>query len=190
MIRRIHHTIFSGFHNATERWLPGLLARFTFAAVLLHYFIHSARTKVGDGLAGFLQIDDGAFVQILPKAMENTGYDSSQLALFPDKLMVYFGTYGEFILPILIVIGLFTRIASIGMIVFIVVQSVVDIVGHHADADTIGVWFDRFSNSVILDQRAMWVFLLFYLVIYGAGKVSLDFLLSRKSARETMDIGT
>jgi len=183
MIRRIHSTIFNGIYNATEQWLPGLLARFIFAAVLLNYYIHSAKTKVGDGLAGFFQIDDGAFVQILPKAMESAGYDSSQLALFPDKLMVYFGTYGEFILPLLIVIGLFTRIASIGMIVFIVVQSVVDIVGHHADAETIGSWFDRFANSAILDQRAMWVFLLFYLTIYGAGKLSLDYLLAKKSAQ-------
>ncbi|MBX2886933.1 MAG: DoxX family protein [Granulosicoccus sp.] len=180
----MHNTIFNGIHNVTERWLPGLLARFVFAAVLLHYYIHSAATKVGDGIAGFFQIDDGAYVQILPKAMENAGYDSTQLALFPEKMMVYFGTYGEFILPVLIVIGLFTRIAAIGMIVFIVVQSVVDIVGHHADADTIGAWFDRFSNSVILDQRAMWVFLLFYLLIYGAGKLSIDYMLSDKSAQQ------
>lgn len=187
MIRRLHSTIFTGIYTATERWLPGLLARFVFAAVLFHYYIHSATTKVGDGIAGFFQVGDGAFVQILPKAMENVGYDSTQLSLFPDKMMVYFGTYGEFILPVLIVIGLFTRIAAMGMIAFIVAQSVVDIIGHHADAETIGMWFDRFSNAAILDQRAMWVFLLFYLIIYGAGKISLDYLITSKSVAQEDD---
>ncbi|MEM6985258.1 MAG: DoxX family protein, partial [Pseudomonadota bacterium] len=92
---------------------------------------------------------------------------------------VYAGTYAEFILPVLIVVGLFTRLAALGMIGFVFVQSFVDITGHHADAETIGAWFDRFSDATILDQRAMWVFLLAYLAIYGAGKLSIDQLLRR-----------
>ncbi len=176
MWARAHNAVFGGIHKATAEWLPGFLARFIFAAVLLKYYLNSAQTKVGDGVAGFFTIDDGAFVQILPKAMEQVGYDSTQLAFFPEKLMVYAGTYAEFILPVLIVIGLFTRIAAIGMIVFVLVQSIVDIVGHHADAETIGAWFDRLPGSTILDQRSLWVFLLLYLVVYGAGKISLDHL--------------
>ena len=41
--------------GAVERgldpWFTGLLARFVFAAVLLVYYLNSASTKVGDGLA-------------------------------------------------------------------------------------------------------------------------------------------
>ncbi len=42
----------------------------------------------------------------------------------------------------------------------------------------------------MLDQRAMWVFLLFYLVIYGAGKVSVDHLLSNKFTQGQNDSGS
>ena len=74
----------------------------------------------------------------------------------------------------LIIIGLFTRFAALGMIVFIVVQSIVDITGHNAGAETIGAWFDRFSDAAILDQRLLWIFPLVYLFFYGAGRLSLD----------------
>jgi putative oxidoreductase len=102
--------------------------------------------------------------------------------LIPWDLIVYLGTYSEFLLPLLIVIGLLTRVAALGMIVFVAVQSYVDIVFHHADPETIGAFFDRLSDATILDQRALWVFLLTYLVIRGPGRVSVDHLLYRVSA--------
>ena len=179
-ITRLHNGIFDFVQRILQDWFPGLLSRFVFAAVLFMYFINSAKTKVGEGVTGFFTIDDGAFIQILPTVMEQYGYDSTQIPLFPYQLIVYAGTYAEFILPLLIVLGLFTRIAAVGMVVFVFVQSVVDITAHHADDTTIGAWFDRISDSAILDQRALWVFLLIYLAVYGAGKVSLDYLLSRK----------
>ena len=55
--------------------------------------------------------------------------------------------------------------------------SYVDVFGHDK-ASELGAWFDGFSNSLILDQRALWVFLLVYLVIRGAGAISLDYLLA------------
>ena len=113
--------------------------------------------------------------------MEQYGYDATQIPVFPYHLIVYAGTYSEFILPALIVLGLFTRIAALGMVVFVFIQSYVDITAHAADEKTIGAWFDRVQDSAILDQRALWVFLLIYLAIYGAGKVSLDHLFSRKN---------
>jgi len=98
---------------------------------------------------------------------------------FPWDIIVFAGTYAEFVLPILIVLGLFTRLAAFGIVGFIVVQSTVDIAFHGADAATIGAWFDHLSNAVILDQRALWVFLLVTLVVKGAGALSLDALLAR-----------
>jgi len=184
MIRSIvslHDTLFGALQRSLESWLPGLLARLVFAAVLLVYFYNSALKKVGDGALGLLTVTDNAYFQILPPVVEQYGYDASQIPLFPWDIIVYLGTYSEFILPALIILGLFTRLAALGMIVFIAVQSYVDIAFHGADAETIGAYFDRFSDAVILDQRALWVFLLAYLVIHGAGKVSLDYLLVRGS---------
>jgi putative oxidoreductase len=179
-IANLHESVFGGLQYALEDWLLGLLARLAFAAVLFFYFFNSAMTKIGEGVLGFLTITDGAYVQMFPKVMEAVSYDSTQIAFFPYGLIAYAGTYAEIILPVLIVIGLFTRLAALGMIGFVFVQSYVDITGHGADEKTIGAWFDRLSDSAILDQRALWVFLFVYLVIRGAGAVSLDRLFGGK----------
>lgn len=84
--------------------------------------------------------------------------------------LVLFGSWAEMILPLLILLGLFTRGAALGMIGFIIVQSLTDIFGHGADAATIGGWFDRASDALILDQRLLWVFLLLVLVVQGGGR--------------------
>lgn len=173
-LTRLHNSFFGFIQRSLQNWLPGALARLTFASVLMMYFLNSAKTKVGDGVAGILQVQDNAYFQILPKVVEQFGYDASQVPVFPYQWIVYAGTYSEFILPVLIVIGLFTRIAAFGMIVFVAVQTYVDITAHAVDAKTIGAFFDRIPDSTIADQRALWLFLLIYLVIYGAGKLSLD----------------
>jgi len=165
---------------ALDGWFLGLLARFVFAAVLLIYYLNSAATKVGDGIAGFFAVGDNAYFQILPSVVEAYGYDASQVPFFPWDIIVFAGTYAEFILPLLIVLGLFTRLAAIGMIGFTLVQSTVDIAFHGVDAKTIGSWFDRLPDAAILDQRAFWVFLLLVLVVKGAGVVSLDWALGKK----------
>ena len=107
--------------------------------------------------------------------MEAAGYDTSQLSLFHWAVVVA-GTLAEFILPALIVLGLLTRLAAVGMIGFIVVQSLTDLFGHGgiAHEGTLGAWFDRASDALILDQRAFWVLALLILVFKGAGALSLD----------------
>jgi putative oxidoreductase len=152
-------------------------ARLVFAGVLLVYYWHSGLTKIGDGLLGVLRLDAGVYIQMFPRAFEAAGYDPSALP-FPYKLIALAGTYAEFILPALIVLGLLTRLAALGMIVFVVVQSWTDIVGHGLDAATIGAWFDRDSAALIADQRALWLFLLLVLLLRGAGPLSLDRILA------------
>ena len=151
-------------------------ARLVFAGVLLVYYWHSGLTKIGDGLFGFLALDTGVYIQMFPRAFAAAGYDPSALP-FSYKLIALAGTYAEFILPALIVLGLLTRLAALGMIVFVIVQSWTDIVGHGLDAATIGAWFDRDSASLIADQRALWLFLLLFLLLRGAGPLSLDRIL-------------
>lgn len=179
-ITALHDKVFGFVQRSLEDWLPGLLARLVFAAVLLVYFLNSALKKVGEGMSGIFTVTDNAYFQILPSVVERYGYDASRVPFFPYDIIVYLGTYAEILLPVLIVIGLFTRIAALGMIVFVIVQSYVDIAFHNVDSETIGTWFDRFSDAVILDQRALWVFLLVYLVVRGAGRVSVDHLLHRR----------
>jgi putative oxidoreductase len=156
-------------------------ARFLFAAILLMYFWVSGLTKLGDGLLGLFQPALGAYAQIFPKAMEAAGYDVSQLGLW-HTLVVLAGTWAEFILPALIVLGLATRLVALGMIGFVIVQSLTDMFGHGllAEPGAVGAWFDRVPDSVIMDQRALWIFLLAVLVLKGAGPLSLDRLVERR----------
>ena len=82
-------------------------------------------------------------------------------------------------MPLLLVLGLFTRLAALGMVGFVIVQSLTDIFGHMAGAATIGQFFDAMPDAVILDQRALWMMVLAVLVGLGAGPLSLDRLLRR-----------
>ena len=150
-----------------------MAARFAFAAVLLVYFWASGLTK----LDGIFTPSLGAYAQIFPRAMEAAGYDPGQMGALRG-LIVLVGAWAELILPALIVAGLATRLAALGMIGFIMVQSLTDIVGHKAGPATIGAWFDRASDALILDQRAFWVLALTILVMKGAGGFSLDRLVA------------
>ncbi|MEM6973247.1 MAG: DoxX family protein [Pseudomonadota bacterium] len=172
------------FERALDGWLPGLAARLVFAAVLFGYFWNAALTKIGDGVGGVFTIVDGAYFQIVPPIVEAAGYDASAVAFWPWGFIVTLGTYSEFLLPLLIVVGLFTRIAALGMIVFIIVQSYVDIAFHAVDAETMGALFDRIPTAAIMDQRALWIFMLLVLVVKGAGALSLDALIGRAAGGE------
>ncbi|MCA0869998.1 DoxX family protein [Seohaeicola saemankumensis] len=179
MLVSLHDAVFDLVERGGD-WLLPLLARFVFAATLLVYYWNSAMTKVGDGLFGLFRPSVGAYAQIFPKQFEAVGYDVSQLSTL-HWLVVVAGTWAEFILPALIVLGLATRLAALGMIGFVVMQSLTDIYGHNADPATIGAWFDRLADSAIMDQRLFWVFTLGFLVIKGAGALSLDALLRHRA---------
>lgn len=157
-----------------------LAARFAFAASLAVFYFNSGLTKLGEGIFGIFQPSLGAYAQIFPRAMEAAGYDLNQLNAF-HWAVVTAGTVAEFVLPVLIIVGLFTRFAALGMIGFIIVQSLTDLIGHNKwnDPLVLGAWFDRMPDGVILDQRMFWVISLAILVFKGAGWLSLDRFLAR-----------
>lgn len=156
-------------------WMLPTAARLVFAGVLLGYFWASAVTKLGDGI---FTPSVGAYAQIFPLLLEAAGYDADQLGLWP-RLVVLAGTWAEIVLPALIVAGLFTRLAALGMIGFILMQSLTDVYGHLAGPETVGAWFDRVPDALILDQRAFWVLLFLVLILKGAGPISADRVLAR-----------
>lgn len=160
-------------------WLLPTAARLVFAGVLLGYFWTSALTKLGDGV---FTPSVGAYAQIFPRMLEAAGYDAGQLGLWP-RLVVLAGTWAEFVLPALIVLGLLTRLAALGMAGFVGMQSLTDIHGHGAGPETVGAWFDRASDALILDQRAFWMLLFLVLILKGAGPLSADQALRRAFGR-------
>ena len=183
IFEKFHNLVFSMFQRLAGSWFLGLSSRLVISSVLLMYFINSARTKVGSGFPDFLIPGSGAYMQIIPSIAAASDYDTDAIALIPYGLIVYMGTYAEFIFPVLILIGLFTRIASIGMLGFIAVMTYVDITFHGAGAETVGMFFDRVQDSAISDQRLLWAFPLFYLIVKGAGTISLDHLFAGSKKR-------
>ena len=172
----LHHAIFTRLSALGDIITP-TLARFVFGAVLLQHYWASAGTK----LDGFLGPSDGGYIQIFPKAVEAAGYDTSQLGIF-HWAVVMAGTYAEYVLPFMIIIGFLTRFAAIGMSGFVFVQSIVDITGHGVGGADLGARFDKASGALIMDQRTLWGFVLIVLVVRGAGPFSVDRLLKRAVA--------
>lgn len=166
----LYNSIFSGLTRLLSGSFLPTFARFTFAATLLMYFWKSGMTKLGNGIGGLFSLDPNGYVQIFPKKMEALGYDPAGLG-FIYKLIAVLGTWAEFILPLLIVVGLFTRLAAVGMAGFVLVQSYVDITGHGA---AFGTWFNNQSGDLIADQRLFWYLLFAVLLALGGGRFSLD----------------
>ncbi len=171
-------TALISFHNnvlgrldSSANWLTPTLARLVFVAVLFVYYWNSATLKI-DG--SIFSPSAGAFGQIFPKAAEAVLYDVTQMTFF-QRVVIFLGTVAEFVLPVLLLIGLLTRVAALAMIGFVWVQTIVDVTGHGVK---LGGLFD---NAVtLLDQRVMWTFLFSVIVINGAGPISLDRLLRLK----------
>ena len=124
------------------RWVPhdalALAARLSVAAI----FFQSGRTKV----EGLLQVTPGA-VELFQSEYK--------LPLLPPELAAHLAAYAEHLLPVLLVLGLGTRLAALGLLgMTLVIQLFV-----YPDA-----WPTHLS----------WVALLAYLASRGAGRLSLD----------------
>lgn len=165
-----------GLSAAAPDLLP-LLARLVFAGVLAGYFWASALTKFD----GPFTPSVGAIAQIFPRAFEAVGANTDALGLWHWAVALA-GGYAELILPALLILGLFARLAALGMIGFVIVQSLTDIFGHGVDAAIVGVWFDRAPDALILDQRGFWLLLLSVPLLLGPGWLALDRVVWRQQA--------
>ena len=162
----------------TQLALP-LLARFIFLITLFDFFLKSALTKFGDGVVGLVIPSPGAFAQILPAKAAAVSYNVSEMSII-DWAIVMLGSYGEVILPILIIAGLATRLSAIGMILFIIVMSIVDVAGHGVP---LGALLDGNPSSIVPDQRLFWTMPLLVLAFMGGGVFSLDHIIWRSKKR-------
>lgn len=121
--------------------LLALVARLGIAAV----FFLSGRTKVD----GWLTVSDGAHALFR---------DEYRLPLLPPELAAHLAAYAEHLFPVLLVLGLLTRLSALALLgMTAVIQGFV-----YPDA-----WPTHLS----------WAGLLLYLVARGPGRLSLDRLL-------------
>ena len=84
-----------------------------------------------------------------------------QVPLLPFETAAILATLGEIILPLLLTVGLFTRISALGLTII----------------NAVAVYSYTEMVPAALNQHIFWAFLLAVNIIYGAGKVSADKLL-------------
>jgi putative oxidoreductase len=138
---------FARLCETVPEWALALVIRFGAAVI---YFL-SGRTKV-DGL---LHIKDSTYVLFA---------EEYKVPGLPPVVAAHLSTYAEHLFPILIVLGLFTRVSALGLLgMTLVIQLFV-----YPDA-----WPTHLS----------WAGLLLYLVIRGPGRVSLDRALGLEKPR-------
>jgi putative oxidoreductase len=114
-------------------------------------FWRSGRTKVDEG--SWLSVSDTA------KFLFEEEYKGVPL---PPELAAYTATYAEHLFPVLLVIGLFTRISALALLgMTMVIQIFV-----YPEA-----WWS---------VHMIWVALALVLIVRGGGKLSLDAMLTRE----------
>ena len=96
----------------------------------------------------------------------------------PPEFAAVAGTGGELIFPVLLIVGLFGRLSAVGL-------SAVNAMAVYAYAHVL--LSEGFEAA--LGQHILWGFMLLVVVVYGPGKVSLDYLFSdrRTASPETTE---
>jgi putative oxidoreductase len=126
-------------------WVSHGLLALTMRLAAASIFFLSGRTKVD----GFLTVNDNAYTLFR---------EEYKVPLLPPEFAAHMATYAEHLFPMLLVIGLFTRLSALALLgMTAVIQIFV-----YPDA-----WPTHLS----------WAALLLYLVGRGAGPVSLDRLI-------------
>tara|TARA_R110002124_G_scaffold68391_1_gene185111 strand:- start:152 stop:610 length:459 start_codon:yes stop_codon:yes gene_type:complete len=118
-------------------------------------FWRSARTKVEDG--SFLTIKDTTFFQFSDAPF-------NQVPILNGDLGAYVTTYTEHLLPILLLLGLATRIGALGVLgMTLVIQTFV--------FPEMAVWWQT---------HILWIAMALILIVRGGGIFSLDRLIGHR----------
>ena len=141
--------------------LIALVARFSIAAV----FWKSGQTKV-EGLA--IDIVDGSFSLGWPRLADSAVAlfrDEYKVPLIPPELAAPLAAMAEHLLPLLLLVGLATRLSALGLLAMTAVIQIF-------------VYPDAYPT------HGVWAAVLLYLVATGPGAVSIDHWLARRYALE------
>ena len=92
--------------------------------------------------------------------------------LLPPQLAAVVGTFGELFFPSLLVLGLFSRFAALGL--FAVNAMAVISYWHVLGAE---------GYEAALGQHVLWGYMVAVLAVFGAGAISLDEMLTSRAGR-------
>lgn len=124
--------------------LLALIDRFAIAAI----FVYSGRTKVD----GFLTVNDTAYALFR---------DEYKVPLIPPEIAAHMTTYAEHLFPVLLVLGLFTRLSALALLGMTAIIQI-------------------FVYPEAWPTHLSWAGLLLYLIAHGAGKASFDHMIRVK----------
>jgi putative oxidoreductase len=152
-MKSIISKVFSPIDNILAK-LPEWVVNLAMRLVIFKVFWSAVQTKItgltiGGQHFAFWNLTDNTFLLF--------DFEYS-IPLIPSVIAAYAGTFGEFFLSLLILLGLFTRFAALGLLIMtLVIQFFV-----YPDA-----WWT---------VHVYWVLPLLYLIKYGGGSLSLDAL--------------
>lgn len=137
-LRALHNRVAAGLTTLIGHDLLALVARFGIGAV----FWFSGRTKV----EGWLTISDNAVALFA---------DEYKVPLLPPELGAHLAAYAEHAFPILLVLGLFTRLSALALLAMTAVIQI-------------------FVYPLAWPTHLVWAVALLYLAGRGAGRLSVD----------------
>ena len=137
-LRTTWNRLAGGLSGLAGHGLIALCARLSLGAI----FFMSGRTKV----EGFLTVTEGAYTLFR---------EEYKLPLVPPEIAAHLAAYAEHLLPVLLVLGVFTRLSALGLLGM---TAVIEIF----------VYPDAWPTHL------SWATLALYLAGRGAGPVSID----------------
>ena len=138
----------------SSRWAESLMLLFVRVA-LAGIFWRSGQTKVEEG--SWLTVSENTLFQFSEEPFSN-------VPILPSDFAAHLTTYAEHFLPVLLVVGLFTRLSALALLgMTLVIQLFV-----FPEA-----WWPVHS---------LWVALALVLIVRGGGELSLDKLLTGRRA--------
>lgn len=153
-------------------------SRLVFAAVLLPWFLIGGVSKLG----GF-DLSVGPTTEGLPLALGayyayasgSVGALSAGLPIFSPLTQAYVGAMvlAELVLPVLTVLGLWTRLAVVLLALHQTILALVQPTG------AAGALFDASPFDLFPDQLLLWFMLIAPVAFFGAGPLSMDAILAR-----------
>ncbi len=173
----LYHQVYGKVQDLVSHNLLALFARLAIAGVFWRSFLNKVETN---GIFDYVEVINNFEIQrslikipSFPITIEQSTFsqfaEGGQFALplVPGNIAAVMATMGEGTLPILLVLGLFSRFAATGLIVMAMVIQI----------------FVFPTNVHFWGTVALWLIPLLYLAGRGSGAISLDYVLTRRFAR-------
>lgn len=174
-----------GLSTRTRIGILCILSRFTFASVLLPWFLIGGLSKIA-GLTlsvgpavGNLSLTLGAYFVYAPWQVRSLS-EGLPAPAYPVQIYVGLMVFLELALPVLIILGWKARIAAVTLALHQIFSVML-----LQSSENFGALFDVGPFDLAPDQLLLWVSLLVPLALFGAGPLSMDSAWRRISARRS-----